>query len=94
MADIADIKAILYTEKSLAYQEAGIIVVQTADHMTKNQLKRLFIQYFGFLPIKINSLRQPGKIKKFRGKEGKRTNNKKFYIKIPESVKFDTFLVN
>ena len=42
MADITDIKAIMYTEKSLALQEDGVIVVQTTPRMTKNGLKEVF----------------------------------------------------
>jgi large subunit ribosomal protein L23 len=37
MADITDIKAIMYTEKSLALQEDGVIVVQTTPRMTRDQ---------------------------------------------------------
>ena len=93
MADITDIKSILYTEKSLALQEKGMLVVQTASNMTKNQLKAVFQEYFGFTPVKINSLRQEGKTKRFRGREGKRVSFKKFYVKIPEGAKIDALSV-
>ena len=39
MADITDIKTILYTEKSLNLQENGVVVIQTSPKMTKNSLK-------------------------------------------------------
>ncbi len=93
MADITDIKAILYTEKSLSMQEHGVLVVQTADGVSKNQLKAVFKEYFGFTPIKINSLRQEGKSKRFRGRAGKRASFKKFYVKIPEGAKIDALSV-
>ncbi|WP_066387842.1 50S ribosomal protein L23 [Helicobacter himalayensis] len=93
MADITDIKAILYTEKSLSLQENGVIVVQTASGVSKNQLKAVFKEYFGFVPLKINSLRQDGKTKRFRGKEGKRASFKKFYVKVPEGAKIDALSV-
>ena len=93
MADITDIKSILYTEKSLALQEKGMLVVQTASSVTKNQLKAVFQEYFGFTPIKINSLKQEGKTKRFRGREGKRASFKKFYVKIPEDAKIDALSV-
>lgn len=63
MADITDIKSILYTEKTIALQENGVIVVQTSPRMTKNGLKEVFKEYFGVTPSKINSLRQSGKVK-------------------------------
>ena len=68
MADITDIKTILYTEKSLGLQETGVIVVQTSPKMTKNGLREVFQEYFGFVPLKVNSLRMEGKTKRFKEK--------------------------
>jgi large subunit ribosomal protein L23 len=84
MADITDIKSILYTEKTLNLQENGVVVVQTSTRMTKSGLKEVFRDYFGVVPTKINSLRQSGKIKKFRGRIGSRPDFKKFYVTLPE----------
>lgn len=93
MADITDIKSILYTEKSLALQESGVLVVQTASKVTKNQLKQVFKDYFGFTPLRINSLKQDGKVKRFRGRIGQRSSFKKFYVKVPEGAKIDSLTV-
>ena len=41
MADITDIKTILYTEKTLGLQEQGVVVIQTSPKMTKNRLKEI-----------------------------------------------------
>ena len=90
MADITDIKSILYTEKTLGLQEEGVIVVQTSPKVTKNQLKAIFKEYFGVNPVKVNSLRQSGKVKRFRGKEGKRADFKKFYVKLPEGASIES----
>ncbi len=90
MADITDIKSIVYTEKTLAQQEEGVIVVQTAPNLTKNQLKAIFKEYFGVNPVKVNSLRQSGKVKRFRGREGKRPDFKKFYVKLPEGANIES----
>lgn len=89
MADITDIKTILYTEKTLGLQENGVVVIQTSPKMTKNGLKEVLKQYFGITPIKINSLRVDGKVKKFRGMVGVRDNVKKFYVKLPEGVSLE-----
>ena len=89
MADITDIKAILYTEKSLSLQENGTIVIQTSVRMTKNGLREVLKEYFGVTPIKINSLRMMGKVKKFKGVEGKRNDFKKFYVQLPEGAKLE-----
>ncbi len=93
MADITDIKAIMYTEKSLSQQESGIIVMQTSTRVSKNQLKNICKDYFGFTPIRINSLNQSGKIKRFRGIEGSRNNFKKFYVKVPDGAKIESLKV-
>jgi len=93
MADITDIKSIVYTEKALNLQEEGFLVVQTTPKVTKNQLKQIFKEYFGVTPIKINSLRQKGKVKRFRGVEGKRPDYKKFYVKLPEDAKLESLSV-
>ena len=93
MADITDIKSIVYTEKALNLQEQGVLVVQTTPKVTKNQLKQIFKEYFGVTPVKVNSLRQKGKVKRFRGIEGKRPDYKKFYVKLPEDAKLESLSV-
>ena len=93
MADITDIKSIVYSEKALDLQEEGYLVVQTTPKVTKNQLKQLFKEYFGITPLKVNSLRQKGKTKRFRGIEGKRADFKKFYVKLPEDAKLESLSV-
>jgi large subunit ribosomal protein L23 len=93
MADITDIKSIVYTEKALNLQEQGVLVVQTAPKVTKNQIKEIFKDYFGIKVLGVNSLRQKGKSKKFRGIAGKRNDYKKFYVSIPEDAKIESLSV-
>lgn len=93
MADITDIKTIMYTEKSLALQEAGVIVVQTTPKMTKNGLREVFREFFGISPLRINSMRVNGKVKRFKGIQGKRNDVKKFYVKLPEDAKIESLAV-
>ncbi|CZE46118.1 50S ribosomal protein L23 [Campylobacter geochelonis] len=89
MADITDIKTILYTEKTLGLQESGVVVIQTSPKMTKNRLKEILKEYFGINPVKVNSLRIDGKVKRFRGKVGVRNDFKKFYVKLPEGTSLE-----
>ncbi len=93
MADITDIKSIIYTEKTLALQEEGVVVVQTSPRMTKSGLKEVFREYFGIIPTRINSLNQSGKTKRFRGVAGKQNNFKKFYVKLPEGAQIESLAV-
>jgi len=93
MADITDIKSILYTEKTLKLQENGVLVVKTSPKVTKNALKEIFREYFGIKPIKINSLRQTGKTKRFRGVVGKKEDFKKFFVTLPEGAQIESLAV-
>lgn len=93
MASITDIKSIVYSEKTLGMQESGKIVVQTSDKITKNSLKAIFKEYFGIMPVKVNSLRQDGKVKRFRGVLGQRANYKKFYVTLPEGSEIESLAV-
>ncbi|MCJ7766328.1 MAG: 50S ribosomal protein L23 [Thiovulaceae bacterium] len=93
MADITDIKSILYTEKTLGLQEDGVVVVQTSPRVTKTGLKEIFREYFGIVPTRINSLNQAGKTKKFRGVTGKQNNFKKFYVKLPDGAQIESLAV-
>ena len=93
MADITDIKSILYTEKTLELQESGVIVVKTSPRVTKTGLKEIFREYFGVVPSRINSLNQEGKRKSFRGVKGKQNDFKKFYVKLPEGAQLDSLAV-
>jgi large subunit ribosomal protein L23 len=93
MADITDIKSIVYTEKTLGLQEDGVVVVQTSPRMTKTGLKEVFREYFGVVPTRINSLNQSGKVKRFRGVMGKQNNYKKFYVKLPEGAAIESLAV-
>jgi large subunit ribosomal protein L23 len=80
----------MYTEKSIDLQEQGVIVVQTTPRMTKNGLKEVLREYFGFIPLKVNSMRMKGKVKKFKGIAGKRDDYKKFYVTLPEGAKIES----
>lgn len=93
MADITDIKSIVYTEKTLGLQEEGVIVVQTSPRMTKSGLKEVFREYFGVIPTRINSLNQSGKVKRFRGVMGKQNDYKKFYVKLPDGAAIESLAV-
>ena len=93
MADITDIKSIIYTEKTLGLQEDGVVVVQTSPRMTKNALKEVFREYFGIVPARVNSLNQSGKTKRFRGVAGKQNDFKKFYVKLPDGAAIESLAV-
>lgn len=90
MADITDIKTILYTEKTLKLGENNEVVIQTSPKMTKNGLKAVLKEYFGITPIRVNSLKMDGKVKRFRGRLGVRDSFKKFYVKLPDGQSLES----
>ncbi len=92
MADITDIKSIVYTEKTNAISE-NVIVVKTSTRVSKNGLKEVFRDYFGLKPVKVNSLRAEGKTKRFRGMIGKQADFKKFYVTLPEGARIEALAV-
>ncbi len=58
--------------------------------MTKNRLKEVLKEYFGITPLKINSLRLDGKVKRFKGRLGERNDVKKFYVKLPDGASLES----
>ena len=68
-------------------------IIKIPNKMTKNSLKEVLKNYFGFVPLKVNSMRVNGKVKRFRGIEGKRPDMKKFYVKLPEDAKIESLAV-
>lgn len=85
IADITDIQSILYTEKTYSLPE-NVIVVRTSPRVTKTSLREIFKEYFGINPLRVNSLNQQGKVKKFKGRIGKQNDSKKFYVQMPEGA--------
>jgi large subunit ribosomal protein L23 len=92
MADITDIKSVVYTEKAHAH-EGNVLVLKTSPRVTKFQLRTIFKEYFGVEPLRINVLNQKGKVKKFKGYIGKRDDFKKFYVKIPDGTNIESLSV-
>lgn len=88
MADITDIRGIVQSEKSLNLQQIDVITVLTSNRVTKNSLKEIFRQYFGLIPVSVNSLRMKPVAIKFKSREGVTKGYKKFYVKVPSD--FDT----
>jgi len=92
MADITDIKAVLYTEKTQSIEE-NVVVLKTTTRVTKNKLRTIFREYFGVEPVRVNVLNQTGKVKRFKNVQGKREDFKKFYVKIPEGTSIESLSV-
>jgi len=77
------------TEKSTLGSEHNQVTFQVRIDATKPQIKAAVEGVFGVKVTAVNTLRQQGKLKRFRGKMGKRPDYKKAIITLAEGEKID-----
>ncbi|MBL6621464.1 MAG: 50S ribosomal protein L23 [Rickettsiales bacterium] len=81
----------LITEKSLKISEHGFVAFKAPIYITKKQIeKAITLLYKDAKIIKISSLLVKGKKKRFKGKIGKRSDFKKFNIKLEKPIDITT----
>lgn len=82
------------TEKSTIANELGKYVFQVAVDATKPEIKNSVEQVFGVTVTKVNVQNYDGKVKRFRGKVGKRVAFKKAIVTLKEgdAIDFSTAL--
>ena len=79
----------IITEKSTMGSEHGQVVFQVALDASKPEIKAAVEGLFGVKVKAVNTLRQKGKVKVFRGKKGKRVNTKKAMVTLEEGQNID-----
>ena len=79
----------IVTEKSTMSSEHGQIVFQVALDANKFEIKQAIEQLFKVKVRKVNTLRQKGKTKRFRGTKGRRPDIKKAYVTLEEGHSID-----
>ena len=79
----------LVTEKSTMGSEHGQVVFQVALDANKFEIKQAVEQLFKVKVRKVNTLRQKGKTKRFRGQPGRRPDVKKAYGTLEEGHSID-----
>ena len=79
----------LVTEKSTMGSEHNQITFRVPLSATKPQIKNAVEEIFKVKVMAVNTLRQKGKVKKFRGKDGKRPDFKKAIISLAEGEMID-----
>ena len=77
------------TEKSTMGSEHGQVVFQVALDANKFEIKQAVEQLFKVKVRKVNTLRQKGKTKRFRGLPGRRPDIKKAYVTLEEGHSID-----
>ncbi|MDR2901572.1 MAG: 50S ribosomal protein L23 [Lactobacillales bacterium] len=77
------------TEKAMKSAEHGQVVFVVDINATKPQIKKAVESVFGVKVVSVNTLRQAGKVKVFRGTKGVRQETKKAIITLAEGQSID-----
>jgi len=83
------IRAPLVTEKSTLASEHNQVVFKVPLDASKPEIKAAVEDLFKVKVKAINTLRQKGKTKRFRGQPGKRSDIKKAYVTLEEGHNID-----
>ena len=79
----------IITEKATMASENGTVAFEVSINSTKNQIKNAIENLFNVKVNSVNTLIIKGKVKKFRGKLGKRRDLKKAYVTLAEGNTID-----
>jgi large subunit ribosomal protein L23 len=79
----------IITEKATMASESGAVVFEVAMSANKPQIKEAVENLFGVKVKAVNTSITKGKLKKFRGKPGRRRDVKKAYVTLQEGNTID-----
>ena len=79
----------LVTEKATALTERNQVVFKVALEATKPEIKAAVEGLFNVSVLSVNTLVVKGKTKRFRGREGKRSDWKKAMVRLAEGQSID-----
>ena len=85
----AVIRSPVITEKATALSEQNTVVFRVALDATKPEIAAAVEGLFGVTVEAVNTLRQKGKVKRFRGRPGRRSDVKKAYVKLAAGQTID-----
>ena len=83
------IRAPLVTEKSTMASEHNQVVFKVPLNASKPEIKAAVEELFKVKVTAVNTLRQKGKEKRFRGRLGQRSDTKKAYVTLQEGHSID-----
>ena len=83
------IKKPIITEKATMASEANAVVFEVAMDATKPMIKEAVEAVFGVKVKAVNTTVTKGKVKKFRGMTGRRSDRKKAYVTLVEGNTID-----
>lgn len=77
------------TEKSMLSSEAGKVVFRVPLEASKEAIKAAVEAIFSVKVVKVNTIRQLGKVKRFKGYLGQRSDYKKALVTLAEGQNID-----
>ncbi|SDH32171.1 50S ribosomal protein L23 [Roseospirillum parvum] len=83
------VRAPVITEKGTLLGEFNQVVFRVPLEATKPEVKSAVEQVFGVQVTAVNTLRQKGKVKRFRGRLGRRSDTKKAIVTLAEGQSID-----
>ena len=83
------ILAPVITEKATLLSEQNKVVFQVAMDSTKDEISAAVEELFKVEVLKVNTLITKGKTKRFRGREGRRSDVKKAIVTLAEGQSID-----
>ena len=83
------IRSPVITEKSTMVSEHNQVVFKVPLDATKPDIKQAVEGLFEVKVTAVNTLRQKGKTKRFRGRPGKRSDSKKAVVRLAEGDSID-----
>ena len=83
------IRAPLITEKATLLSERNQVVFKVALGATKPQIKAAVEKLFNVKVTGVNTLVQKGKVKRVKGRPGRRSDIKKAYVQLAEGQSID-----
>jgi large subunit ribosomal protein L23 len=83
------ILAPLITEKATVLSEQNKVVFKVAKHATKIEIASAVEELFKVKVVKVNTLVQKGKTKRFKGRPGRRPDIKKAIVTLQEGQSID-----
>lgn len=83
------IKKPIITEKATLASEANAVVFEVQKDATKPMIKEAVEAVFGVKVKAVNTTITKGKVKRFRGRPGERSDKKKAYVTLEEGNTID-----
>ena len=83
------IRSPVISEKSTLISQFNQYVFKVSDNSTKKEIRDSVEKIFNVKVVSVNTLKRNGKIKRFKGKLGKRAGTKKAFVTLAEGNTID-----